>query len=91
MEANGIIGLQTWVTKPGRSLALLLVLLFCLSQSAWGAGAVEVRRLGLSKVAEDTLLTVILSQAATPRVSTRETWTWEIPSRSAISTWVRSP
>ena len=32
----------------------------------------EVRRLGLSKVAEDTLLTVILDRAATPRVSTRE-------------------
>ena len=73
MEANGIIGLQTWAAKPGRSLAWLLVLLFCLSHHAWGAGgAVEVRRLGLSKVAEDTLLTVILDRAATPRVSTRE-------------------
>jgi hypothetical protein len=73
MEANGITGLKTWFAKPGRSLAWLLVLLFCLSHHAWGAGgAVEVRRLGLSKVAEDTLLTVILSQAATPQVSTRE-------------------
>ena len=64
---------NTWTAKPGRSLAWLLVLLFCLSQSAWGAsGAVEVRRLGLSKVAENTLLTVILDRAATPRVSTRE-------------------
>ncbi len=73
MEANGIIGLQTWAAKPGRSLAWLLVLLFCLSHHAWGAGgAVEVRRLGLSKVAEDTLLTVILDRAATPRVSSRE-------------------
>ena len=73
MEANGIIGLPTWVAKPGRSLAWLLVLLFCLSHHAWGAGgAVEVRRLGLSKVAEDTLLTVILDRAATPRVSSRE-------------------
>ena len=62
----------TWAAKPGRSLAWLLLLLFCLSHHAWGAGGVEVRRLGLSKVAEDTLLTVILSQAATPRVSTRE-------------------
>ena len=32
----------------------------------------EVRRLGLSKVAENTLLTVVLSQSATPRVSFRE-------------------
>jgi hypothetical protein len=73
MAANGISGIQTWVAKPGRSLAWLLVLLFCLSPCAWGAGsAVEVRRLGLSKVAENTLLTVILDRAATPRVSTRE-------------------
>ncbi|MDO9070296.1 MAG: hypothetical protein Q7V36_02115, partial [Deltaproteobacteria bacterium] len=73
MEAKGIIGLQTWAAKPGRSLAWLLVLLFCLSPHAWGAGgAVEVRRLGLSKVAESTLLTVILDRAATPRVSSRE-------------------
>ena len=73
MEASGIIYLKTWVAKPGRSLAWLLVLLFCLSHYAWGAGgAVEVRRLGLSKVADDTLLTVILDRAATPRVSSRE-------------------
>jgi hypothetical protein len=71
MAANGIIGLQTGVIKPGHSLVWLLVLLFCLTQHAWGA-AVEVRRLGLSKVAEDTLLTVILDRAATPRVSSRE-------------------
>ena len=32
----------------------------------------EVRRLGLSKVAENTLLTVVLDRAATPRVSSRE-------------------
>jgi hypothetical protein len=73
MAANSNIGLQTWAAKPGRSLAWLLVLVFCLSHYAWGAGgAVEVRRLGLSKVAEDTLLTVILDRAATPRVSSRE-------------------
>jgi hypothetical protein len=72
MAANSKIGLQTWTAKPGRSLAWLLLLLFCLSQPVWGAGAVEVRRLGLSKVGEDTLLTVILDRAATPRVSSRE-------------------
>ena len=73
MEGNGIIRLQTLRAKPGRSLAWLLVLLCCLSHHAWGAGsAVEVRRLGLSKVAENTLLTVVLDQAATPRVSSRE-------------------
>ena len=73
MGANGIIGLKTRGAKPGRSLAWLLVMLFCLSHHAWGAGgAVEVRRLGLSKVAENTLLTVILDRAATPQVSSRE-------------------
>ena len=72
MEAKSIFGLPTLVGKPGRSLAWLLVLLCCLSHHAWGAGgAVEVRRLGLSKVADDTLLTVILDRAATPRVSSR--------------------
>jgi len=73
MEGSGIIRLQTVSAKPGSSLAGLLVLLFCLCHHAWGAdGAVEVRRLGLSKVAEDTLLTVVLDRAATPRVSSRE-------------------
>ncbi|MGO8761690.1 MAG: hypothetical protein ACLP2P_08725 [Desulfobaccales bacterium] len=61
--------------KPGRRLGRLLwplLLLFCLSHLSWGAGdAVEVRRLGLSKVAEDTLLTVVLDRAATPRVSSQ--------------------
>ena len=44
-----------------------------MSSYAWGAGgAVEVRRLGLSRVAENTLITVVLDRAATPRVSSRE-------------------
>ena len=61
MAGKGIIRLQTVRAKPGSRLAGMLVLLFCLSHHAWGAGgAVEVRRLGLSKVAENTLLTVIL-------------------------------
>ena len=48
------------------------MVLLCLAHHAWGAGgAVEVRRLGLSKVAENTLLTVVLDRAATPRVSAR--------------------
>ncbi|MGA9754387.1 MAG: hypothetical protein WBV23_04515, partial [Desulfobaccales bacterium] len=58
--------------KPGRILIRLLVVLVCLSQPAWGAGdAVEVRRLGLSKVGENTLLTVVLDRAATPQVTFR--------------------
>jgi hypothetical protein len=73
MEGKGITGLQTLAAKPVRSLAWLLVWLFCLSAYAWGAGgAVEVRRLGLSRVAENTLITVVLDRAATPRVSSRE-------------------
>jgi hypothetical protein len=72
MAPNSKIGLRTWTVKPGSSLAWLLLLVFCLSLPAWGAGGVEVRRLGLSKVGEDTFLTVILDRAATPRVSSRE-------------------
>ncbi len=72
MEGKVISSLQNLGAKPVRSLAGLLVLLLCLSHHAWGAsGAVEVRRLGLSKVAENTLLTVVLDRAATPRVSSR--------------------
>ncbi len=71
-EGKGISGLQIFADKPGRSLARLLVVLFCLSHPAWGAaGTVEVRRLGLSKVGEHTLLTVVLDRAATPRVQPR--------------------
>ena len=76
MEGNGIISLQTLADKPGRGLGrrlLPLLLLCCLSHQAWGAGdAAEVRRLGLSKVGEDTLLTVVLDRAVTPRISSRE-------------------
>ncbi len=71
MEDKGIscrqclVGLRVW------SLVGLLVL--CLASQVWSAGgAVEVRRLGLSKVAENTLLTIVLDRAATPRVSSRE-------------------
>ena len=72
MEGNAITCCQTLAAKPGRSVAWLIVVLFCLSHHAWGAGgAVEVRRLGLSKVAENTLLTVVLDRVATPRVSSR--------------------
>jgi hypothetical protein len=72
MEGSGIISLQSLTAKPGKGLAWLLMLLFCLSPHAWGAGsAAEVRRLGLSKVADNTLLTVILDRGVTPRVSSR--------------------
>jgi hypothetical protein len=40
--------------------------------AAWArSGAVEVRRVGLSRVGENTMLTVVLSRAAEPRVFTR--------------------
>src|SRR5574340_751785 len=39
--------------------------------AAWGrSAAVEVRRVGLSRVDENTMLTVVLSRAAEPRIST---------------------
>lgn len=41
-------------------------------QAGWGRGTrVEVRRLGLSKVGENTMLTVVLDRLAAPLVSTR--------------------
>jgi hypothetical protein len=59
--------------KPGRSLVGMLLLLLCLCQYAWGAvSTVEVRRLGLSKVGENTLLTVVLDRPASPLVLSRE-------------------
>jgi hypothetical protein len=59
--------------KPGRSLAGVSLLLLCFCHYAWGAsGAVEVRRLGLSKVGQNTLLTVVLDRAASPLVTTRK-------------------
>jgi hypothetical protein len=71
-EGKGISGLKIFAEKPGRSLAWLWLVLFCLSYPAWGAaGTVEVRRLGLSKVGEHTLLTVVLDRAATPMVKPR--------------------
>lgn len=40
--------------------------------AAWGrSAAVEVRRVGLSRAEENTMLTVVLSRAAEPRISTR--------------------
>jgi hypothetical protein len=72
MGGEGISILPTLSAKPGRNLAGVLVLLLCLAHQAWGAGGtVDVRRLGLSRVAENTLLTVVLDRAATPRVSSR--------------------
>jgi hypothetical protein len=51
----------------------LLLLLFGFSQYAWSAiSTVEVRRLGLSKVGENTLLTVVLDHPASPLVTSRE-------------------
>jgi hypothetical protein len=64
--------MQSLTDKPGRRLVWLLVALVCLVQPAWGAGSgVEVRRLGLSKVGENTLLTVVLDRAASPLVKTQ--------------------
>jgi len=64
--------MQSLTDKPGRRLVWLLVALVCLVQPVWGAGSgVEVRRLGLSKVGENTLLTVVLDRAASPLVSTQ--------------------
>jgi hypothetical protein len=40
---------------------------------SWGAGEVEVRRLGLSRVGENTLLTIVLDRGAEPRITPAQT------------------
>lgn len=62
---------------PLRSLSLLgmVVLIWggCfLPGAAGGAATVEVRRLGLSRVKGNTLLTVVLDKPASPRITTRQ-------------------
>lgn len=52
-------------------LCLCLGLLAAAVAAAWGRGAVEVRRVGLSRVDDNTMLTVVLNRAAEPRISTR--------------------
>jgi hypothetical protein len=69
------------LTAPGaklKALGLLGIMVLalaaiCIPRTGWGAGPVEVRRLGLSRVGEDTLLTVILDRAAQPRVTSTQT------------------
>jgi hypothetical protein len=39
----------------------------------WGAATVEVRRLGLSRVGENTLLTIVLDRMAEPRITAART------------------
>jgi hypothetical protein len=39
----------------------------------WGAATVEVRRLGLSRVGENTLLTIVLDRTAEPRITAART------------------
>jgi hypothetical protein len=43
-----------------------------LPRTSWGAAPVEVRRLGLSRVGGNTLLTVVLDKPAKPRVTPRK-------------------
>lgn len=53
-------------------LGVLLLGVLLAAGSAWArSGLVEVRRVGLSRVGENTMLTVVLSRAAEPRISPR--------------------
>jgi len=77
-EAKIITGEQIFCRAAGRSPynpARLLLWWFCLvflicwlPLAGWGASQVEVRRLGLSKVGETTLLTIILDRPAESRI-----------------------
>jgi hypothetical protein len=72
-EVNSINLMPILSVKPARILIGLLLMLVCISQYAWGGiSTVEVRRLGLSKVGENTLLTVVLDRPASPLVTCRE-------------------
>lgn len=72
-EVNSITRMPILSVKPGRSLVGSLLLLFCLAHYAWGGiTTVEVRRLGLSKVGENTMLTVVLDRPVSPLVTSRE-------------------
>lgn len=42
-------------------------------RTGWGAATVEVRRLGLSRVGENTLLTIVLDRTAEPRITAAKT------------------
>jgi hypothetical protein len=72
-EAKSINLMPILSSKWGRSLIGLLLVLACLSQYAWaGLSTVEVRRLGLSKIGDNTLLTVVLDRPSSPLVTARE-------------------
>lgn len=64
---------KVWLKKIGWVGILCLCLgLMPGADAAWGrSAALEVRRVGLSRVEENTMLTVVLSRAAEPRISTR--------------------
>jgi hypothetical protein len=65
-------GARAWLITFAGFLFLALANVL-IPNPGWGAGAsVEVRRLGLSKVGENTLLTVVLDRPAEPRVSSRK-------------------
>lgn len=64
---------KVWLRKiRGAGIVCLCLGFLGLAAAAWArSGPAEVRRLGLSRVGENTMLTVILSRAVDPRVSTR--------------------
>jgi hypothetical protein len=64
---------KIWLKKiRGAGIFFLCLGLLGTTAAAWGrSSAVEVRRLGLSRVGENTMLTVILSREMKPQVSTR--------------------
>jgi hypothetical protein len=61
-------GCRFWQKIGGALLTLGIMAVWGLSSPAWSWG-VEVRNLGISRVGERTMITVILNQPASPRVT----------------------
>jgi len=71
-EVNPLLGARTLRTPGLKGLLFLALAAVLWVHPAGGAfGAAEVRRVGLSKVEEQTLLTVVLSQPQEAQVTTR--------------------
>jgi hypothetical protein len=64
-----LAGRRRWPKALGALLLLGLAVIVGLPSPGWAAPTVEVRNVGISRVGERTMITVILDQAVNPRVA----------------------